>query len=46
MYFLQRLIIRSEHDNKRGTGFVNKVIRVHVSKRIISLVVERKLDSQ
>jgi hypothetical protein len=44
----QHLISRGEHDNnKRGTGFVNKVIRAHVSKRErISLVDERKLDSQ
>jgi hypothetical protein len=47
VYFGEHLITRGEHDNsKRGTGFVNKVMMIHVSKRRrISLVGERKLDS-
>ena len=34
MRFWQHLISRCErHNNESGTGFVNKVIRIHVSKR-------------
>jgi hypothetical protein len=48
MCFCQHVINKAEHDsNKRASGFVNKVIRMHVSKRRrISLADERKLDSR
>jgi len=47
--FWRHLISRGEHhNNKRGMGFVNKVIRIRVSKKMrrISFVDETKLDSQ